>query len=89
MPAASVKEAAAGAVFLRGFSSQHRWRLRLRFQACRRQTALSTASRVLQPQAGRYFKHADLLQIPALPDLHAEADLRRSLLQHQGKPARP
>ncbi len=46
---------------------------------------LSTALREMQPQADQHFKDAYLLEFLALPALHSELDLHRSLLQHLGR----
>ena len=46
---------------------------------------LSTALREMQPQAEQHFKDAYLLEFLALPNLHSEADLHRSLLLNLGR----
>ena len=46
---------------------------------------LSTALREMQPQAEQHFKDAYLLEFLALPSLHSEADLHRSLLLNLGR----
>jgi predicted nuclease of restriction endonuclease-like (RecB) superfamily len=46
---------------------------------------LSTALREMQPQAEQHFKDAYLLDFLALPELHSEADLHRSLLLNLGR----
>ncbi len=46
---------------------------------------LSTALRDMQPQAEHHFRDAYLLDFLALPDVHTEADLHRSLLQNLGR----
>ena len=78
----------------RGFSAQHRWQVRevarqidsgLFERAVLNPPKLSTALRVLQPQADQHFKDAYLLEFLALPELHSEADLHRSLLQNLGR----
>ena len=78
---------------LRGFSpqnlTQQRWQVRevarqidngLFERAVLNPPKLSTALREMQPQANQHFKDAYLLEFLALPDLHSEADLHRSLL---------
>ena len=75
-------------------ATQHRWQVRevarqidsgLFEQAVLNPPKLSTALRVLQPQAEQHFKDAYLLEFLALPDLHPEAELHRSLLQDLGR----
>ena len=75
-------------------ATQHRWQVRevarqidsgLFEQAVLNPPKLSTALRVLQPQADQHFKDAYLLEFLALPDLHSEAELHRSLLQNLGR----
>lgn len=46
---------------------------------------LSTALRDMQPQAEHHFRDAYLLDFLALPDVHSEADLHRSLLHNLGR----
>ena len=75
-------------------ATQHRWQVRevarqidsgLFERAVLNPPKLSTALRVLQPQAEQHFKDAYLLEFLALPVLHSEADLHRSLLQNLGR----
>jgi predicted nuclease of restriction endonuclease-like (RecB) superfamily len=70
---------------------QHRWQVRevarqidggLFERAVLNPPKLSAALREMQPQANQHFKDAYLLEFLALPDLHSELDLHRSLLQH-------
>ncbi|WP_343636033.1 PDDEXK nuclease domain-containing protein [Roseateles sp.] len=46
---------------------------------------LSTALRETHPQAEQHFKDAYLLEFLALPQVHSEADLHRSLLMNLGR----
>ena len=75
-------------------ATQHRWQVRevarqidggLFERAVLNPPKLSTALREMQPQAEQHFKDAYLLEFLALPDLHSELDLHRSLLQHLGR----
>ena len=75
-------------------ATQHRWQVRevarqidggLFERAVLNPPKLSTALREMQPQADQHFKDAYLLEFLALPDLHSEIDLHRSLLQHLGR----
>lgn len=45
----------------------------------------STALRELHPAVASHFTDACLLEFPALPSEHSEADLHRSLLQNPGR----
>jgi predicted nuclease of restriction endonuclease-like (RecB) superfamily len=75
-------------------AAQHRWKVRevarqidsgLFERAVLNPPKLSTALREMQPQAEQHFKDAYLLEFLALPDLHSEADLHRSLLLNLGR----
>ena len=75
-------------------ATQHRWQVRevarqidggLFERAVLNPPKLSTALREMQPQAEQHFKDAYLLEFLALPDLHSEADLHRSLLLNLGR----
>ena len=75
-------------------ATQHRWQVRevarqidggLFERVVLNPPKLSTALRERQPQAEQHFKDAYLLEFLALPDLHSELDLHRSLLQHLGR----
>jgi predicted nuclease of restriction endonuclease-like (RecB) superfamily len=75
-------------------AAQQRWRVRevarqidsgLFERAVLNPPKVSTALRDLQPQAEQNFRDAYLLDFLALPDVHTEADLHRSLLQNLGR----
>ena len=75
-------------------AAQHRWQVRevarqidsgMFERAVLNPPKLSTALRERQPQAEQHFKDAYLLEFLALPDLHSEADLHRSLLLNLGR----
>ena len=75
-------------------ATQHKWPVRevarqidggLFERAVLNPPKLSTALREMQPNTEQHFKDAYLLEFLALPELHSEADLHRSLLQHLGR----
>lgn len=75
-------------------ATQHRWQVRevarqidggLFERTMLNSPKLSTALREMQPQAEQHFKDVYQLDFLALPDLHSEQDLHRSLLQHLGR----
>lgn len=80
--------------FYMRMATQHRWQVRevarqidggLFERTVLNPPKLSTALRELQPQAEQHFKDVYQLDFLALPDLHSEQDLHRSLLQHLGR----
>ena len=75
-------------------AAQHRWQVRevarqidsgMFERAVLNPPKLSTALREMHPQAEQHFKDAYLLEFLALPDLHSESDLHRSLLLNLGR----